>query len=83
MWPLINLIWTLPSLFVIHSIKREGERERETIVLGLLWEIDLDDDANEVHFLIYGSSGVLYFKELVVIGHCYPSYLSFTHSLLF
>jgi hypothetical protein len=67
MWTLINLIWTLPSLFVIHSKKKKG-RERDTSVLGLLWETDLHDDADEVHFLIYGSNGVLYFKELVVIA---------------
>ena len=53
----------------IKERERERERERETSALGLLRETDLEDDADEVHLLVYGSNGVPYLKELVVIIH--------------
>lgn len=56
-------------------------RERDTSALGLLRETDLEDDANEVHLLVYGSNGVPYLKELVVIIHHRSLSLSKTLSL--
>ena len=48
---------------------KERKRERDTSALGSLRETDLEDDADEVHLLVYGSNGVPYLKELVVIIH--------------
>ena len=48
---------------------KERKRERDTSALGSLRETDLEDDADEVHLLVYGSNGVPYLKKLVVIIH--------------